>query len=175
MDICNDESNATQVEGLWNIYISIKFKTCYFRRYNARSQTINRVLLVICAFTSAASVASWGLWEYLPWLWAALVMLAQLITVFSPHFYFSKRCASFNFLLPRLEDLLLEIDNDWRKISGYSTQKIISLISKYQKEYQGLENQFIGNIPMPDIQQLIDAALDDMDKYFHHYYNVRSD
>ena len=70
--------------------IAARYKALYLTYFNSFVRSVERWSDIILALTSSGAVAGWLLWQQLPWVWAAIIGLAQLIKVLKPHLPFLK-------------------------------------------------------------------------------------
>lgn len=164
----------------WSMYTRIKHKERYYRHYSNRAKRISRVISGLCLIASAASIASWAIWETVPILWGAIVAAAQVVQTLSPNFPYSKQLVSLKFLSPRLEKLLIDIDITWCRLAieggeNVDDEKFLEYIEQFERQFQNLTDQFIGDTEFPENNLCATKAHVDCNTFFSHEYEVKED
>ncbi len=138
----------------WAMYNQMKFNEFYYSHYLTESILINRFISVVTCIVSAASIASWAIWDVLGVFWAILVGISQAITTIHHLLPFSDRITSLTFLTSELSQLLTDISRDWNRInysdSKISDDEIIELIYKHERQYDELVAKYIGFTSLPE-------------------------
>jgi len=156
------------------MYVLTKYKERYFWHYLMRARFINGTITCIYLLISIPSIATWIFWNYVPWMWAALVVIVQIIQAAYPHFPFAKQECALRYLLPSLRKLLLDIESEWRKIDieKYDDKQIHKLITKFQEQCNDLETKYTDIAYMPVSKCCDKKAEQDCKMYFKNHYDV---
>ena len=110
-------------------------------------------------FASAGSVAAWSIWTKVPALWGAVIVIAQLIQIIQPLLPYSKQSIAYEYMLPELKALTLDIEVAWlRSENSSEEQDFISLFHDFKERYNSLDDKYIGTDSVPERRKIRKAA-----------------
>lgn len=98
---------------VWNNMANIKFKAIYTGECSRLAERAGRSYSFFLSFASASSVAAWAIWQQVPWLWAGIVALSQVLHIAKPYLPFMKHDKDFLEMSFELEYLYLEYERLW--------------------------------------------------------------
>lgn len=159
----------------WAMYTALKDKDFYYRNYRISSHRINTWMTIFCAVMSVTSIERWLFWKQLPYLWAFLLAVSQIIQIIQPYMSFSKQVVALDYLLPELEKLMIDIEYHWNLIEEISDQQVAKLIHKYEIQYMQLDNKFIGSTHMPLRKRCQKAARKEAIAFFYQKYQINQE
>lgn len=136
------------------------------------SRFANGAITGVCLLFSLTSISTLIIWDGLPWLWAILTFVAQVIQAFSSHFPYSKQIVALDYLVPQVDELLLQIESQWRKIEDYNDKKLDKLIDNFKEQFNNLETRFTANVYLPERNRCTKKAEYECKSHFKQHYNV---
>lgn len=98
---------------IWNGLANIKFRSIYTAKVSRRINYIGNGYSIFLSLASASSVATWAMWKELPYLWAAIVAISQVLHVVKPYLPFSKGSRDFIEMSLLYEEIYLEYECLW--------------------------------------------------------------
>lgn len=156
-------------EYFWGVYYSIAYKKFYYLAHQRRSQTLLFAAKCICGGVSIISILIWGIARSMPVLWACLIALAQLSQTMLEYLPWSKQLNALNYLLPSLDELLLDVYEDWLRY-GCDEKDNRSMLAecavKYDRKYFELENRYTAGVWFPMWKSVCKRAETACDHYF---------
>ena len=162
-------------ERYWAMYCDIKHKERYFWHYRIDTTRVWALVTSICLLVSVPSISALILWDYAPWLWAAIAAVAQLLQFSTPYLPFTKRMTAFRYLCTQLDSLLVEISGEWNNIDieNYKDKRIMNLINQYRRRYNDIHARYMSDITLPLKARHDKRAKADCKKYFFLNYNMQ--
>ena len=98
---------------LWNHLADVKFQALYTCECSKRAGKYGRIFSFILAVTSIASAATWTILQQHPFVWAAVVVIAQVFQIAKPFIRFFKNEMSFLEMSFKYEELYLDCEKLW--------------------------------------------------------------
>ena len=102
-------------EQLWRNFCNEKFKALYLSKFNSVLRNIDLALNFITAIATTASVASWGIWKQIPFLWITIVGISQLIVATKPFYPYLREQKRLTELQALHNQLAFEYEKLWVK------------------------------------------------------------
>lgn len=160
-------------ERYWALFTSYKCKEFYYEHYNTSSAFIDGLLKCMLAVASAGSIATWAVWNRVPWAWALIVAASQLLHILLPHLPYARQRMALKFLLPEFRAALIDISNSWNGIMNgeYDNATIASLFYEYEVRLNDMRTKYIGDTPFPVRKRCHRKAEIDYVTYFSQRYN----
>ncbi|MGB7841162.1 MAG: hypothetical protein WBL21_00115 [Salinimicrobium sp.] len=107
-------------ETIWATLTDVRYKgfclTYLMEKYKRRERNINLFLALI----SYGGILGWILNQHLPLLWASVIGVAQLFTIAEPYFPYNKYVEELNEKIPKIDFLVIELEELWRKSENNS-------------------------------------------------------
>lgn len=98
---------------LWHSLQNAKFKAGYLCELSKKASTWGNVYSFILALGSAGSVAAWTVWDEIPYVWASIVGLSQILHVAKPYIPFLRYEKEYMELCFKYEFLFLKYEKLW--------------------------------------------------------------
>lgn len=155
-------------EKYWAMYETVKFSERYFFFYREGAITCDTRIKAFLVLSSLSCIANLTLWENIPFVWALISAVAQIVSAIMYLFPYSDQVTALNFLLPELDILLNHIDHDWDRINTLaelSDSEINDLVLDYNLQYSNLESKYIGNTPFPRKNKCTQKATEDCKQF----------
>jgi len=140
---------------LWNTYHFYVKSKYIFQIYRKRANIIDKTLTIILAVVSSAGVASWAIWNQWAVVWAIIIGASNIANIIKSHLPYEKRIYAMDYMLPKLINLIAEIESYYRRIAlkkeeDIDKDEVNNKIEILDKVYNDLCNTFaIKNIPEP--------------------------
>ncbi|MCF8230087.1 MAG: hypothetical protein K9G58_14805 [Bacteroidales bacterium] len=160
---------------IWYNLVNTKFK-CYYigyliRKYQRQSISINSFLSVI----SLSSVSAWVIWEIIPWLWALLIALSNVLIAIKPFLTLDKKIKELNEKLSVLELIQAEYEKIFfEHFMKYIDDKVASkkYFDNYDKQIKTLRTS--DELLIGRDRKLIRKADKDTDRYIENNYQTKT-
>lgn len=147
---------------LWNNLANVQFKAIYTGECSRFADKVGNIYSFVLSFVSTSSVAAWAIWQKVPWLWAIIVAVSQIMHIAKPHITFIKHNKEFLELSFDLEVLCLKFEQLWYK---HENGNIAA--EEAEKEFYILRNKEIEiershkNVCCPRFRGMINKAQQD--------------
>ena len=100
---------------IWNFLVDSKtnefLSSLIVKKYQKWDLCTNIILVV----ATSSSIATWAIWKELPFLWATIIAISQVITLIKPYFLFPKYIKVFYEKTILWQNLSYEIEEIWHK------------------------------------------------------------
>ena len=108
---------------IWNFLVDSKtneyLSSLIVKKYQKWDLCTN-IFLVIA---TSSSIATWAIWKELPFLWAAIIAISQIITLLKPYFLFPKYIKVFYEKSILWQNISLELEELWHKFENNIVDK----------------------------------------------------
>lgn len=161
-------------ERYWCHLIQLKFDEVYVSRYLQKSERCETRINAFLALVSAGSVSTWALWQKYDFVWAAIVMVSQILTVLKPYLPFKNRVAPLKAAGFAYEEIFLKAESKWHIVAEgqISEEKINDLLFELKSEQSKSWKKLAGDISLPDDKNLRRVADQTTGEYFLHNYQM---
>lgn len=152
--------------------VQIKAWEYYLNQYSEESYKWERLLNIITAIVSSASIAGWAIWKNYSFLWGIAIAISQVITAIKPVMPYSKRIEVTRKMLPYIIGLFNRMEKKWFDVAkgNLTEEEINELIFDFKDEYAKIEQECI-NSPLLLKSERIQTKADKMtDEYFINHY-----
>ncbi|HBR93309.1 MAG TPA: hypothetical protein DEA90_04005 [Opitutae bacterium] len=151
-------------ERFWKNLINTKFQAYYYIDLAWLIENGDRMINFIIGFVSSASIAAWALWDNIPWLWASIVVVSQIIIVAKPYLPFIKDVNTYIEYSYDLERLYLEYEGHWHQLEKVDFDGAEEIFKKLRQSELAINEKF-KKIQTPDLKILSSAARRKIDKF----------
>lgn len=136
----------------WNVFTRMKNDEFYYQSYRNKAIRNKKIFNILCLIFSIGPILEWASFNYIPKeIIVILILASSAISSFQPSFHFSKQLESTKYFLPALQNLLVKMAADWRRLDDKSDKEISALITKYEMQYNKLDQQFLdSDVFMPN-------------------------
>ena len=147
-------------QSCWKMYHHFVQCKYYFQIYKTNAARTDRLLSVIIAIISSASVASWLIWQRWTFVWAAIIAISNILAILKPYLPYEKRVSSISYMLPELKTLINDVEHYYNFIvnENVSDGDINNYIRIFKQQYTELENKFIDSAIFPDNSSILSKA-----------------
>lgn len=151
-------------EKYWAMYERVKYSERYLYHHRNKVAGYDNWIKGGLIVASLSSVANLALWDYIPFLWAIITVLAQIVSAVAYLLPFGDQVKALDLLLPELDQLLNRIDHDWDCVNTLHTltdAQINDLVLKYDTEFSSLESKYTSGIRFASYEDCKSLAEDD--------------
>lgn len=151
---------------------NIKFKSIYTKECSKLAGKLSQLYSLVLSITSASSVASWAIWKQLPWLWAIIIGISQLLHIVKPHITFLKNEKDFLEMSFEYELLYLKYEKLWHDYENnkFDEQRFEDTFFSLREDEFNIEKNY-KYINCPEIKRLIDNSLKQVNSAFKINFN----
>ena len=144
----------------YGTYQSILFKRCYYEENQRRSERLLFIARFGCAVISILSVLAWSISKSLPTLWACLIALAQIAQSMVDFLPWARQISASHYLLPELNELLTDMDEQWLKLEyiGSSKEDVLSAIAAFERRFYSIEEKYTTGVWFPVVKRVLKNA-----------------
>lgn len=167
-----DEVKCSQLEVktlrdiLWNQIQSIKTAERYYWHYTISSRRWDNLISGICMFTSAASIATWYVWQEFPLIWAVTLGVSQVVSVLRPLFPFQKRRSAGNYIVSEISKLYFDAEDLWYRLAYYddssSDEEIREAAMSLMRRQSDIEMRYSNIDDFPVSKRIQRKAIEDV-------------
>lgn len=111
------------LDAFWNLYAKLVYEKYYYDEFRRMSIFYDKIFTWGCLATSSIAVASWGIWNHLAPVWAAIVGLSQIANLLKPLLHFTEQICMTGLALPELQRVVSEMG-----IVGIPTTEVTHLM-----------------------------------------------
>jgi len=157
----------------WKFFYVTSFNSEYFNLVYNSSRKINNVLETLPYIISTASVAAWAIWENYPLLWAFIVAACQIISLCKERFPWYQRKITLKYTLPRLRELVTELECFWSEIehSDVNDDMILQKLQDFRKKSAEIANALV-EMNFDEQKRTREIAIENNAAYFSALYGV---
>jgi hypothetical protein len=160
------------------MYYRFVYNKFYYELYGSSATLWNFWICIIACVFSFTGISTWYIWKQLPWLWAIIIGISQVINAIRGYLPFSKRIPIIKYYTYELECLINKVDTAWRKIDSnaynFSEIEINELIEAYEKQFTEIDQRYIENSLFRNKNRYVTEATKLRDKYFEDKYHTPS-
>ncbi len=128
------------------------------RRYSAR----DRNMKIFMAMMASSTVAGWGLWEAIPWLWKSLSSVSAAVAISLPILNYHKQIGQMSDLAGKWGELRIEYEDLWVKVRNSSDLKSVENAYKKFRKIESTLQENESNLP--EDKKLIDKCFIEVKK-----------
>ncbi|MEQ9442396.1 MAG: hypothetical protein RIG62_25375 [Cyclobacteriaceae bacterium] len=158
---------------IWYNFIRSKYQAIYLCYFNSYLRTIDRVLIIITTVSSSGSIGGWLIWTHVPYLWASILGVAQLINIIKPLLPYLKDKEQLSETYIFYETLHLDYEKLWIE---FEASEDVNAASKKYFELKEKELQILGklkNIRVNNYKKIERLARRDWAEYLSINYDVK--
>jgi len=138
--------------------MNAKYWKYLVKRYSAR----DKGLKIFLAIMASGTVASWGLWESIPWLWKTLSSSAAIVAIAQPVLNYQKNIEQMSTLAGKWGELRIEYEDLWLQIKNNNDS---SELERTYKNHRKIESSLQSKeTKLPDDKKLLRKCFDEVIK-----------
>lgn len=109
----------------WKSILDADMNTRYWRYLTQRYVNWDRNIKIFLAVTSSGTVASWAIWNQIPYLWQILSGISALVAIISPIMNYQRVIDSTSDLSGKWWELMRQYETFWRRVESGKTNKTV--------------------------------------------------
>ena len=158
---------------IWSKLITTKYQAIYITIYGKRIRNYNTCLNAFVAIFTSVSVGGWVIWKDLPYIWAPLIGLCQIINVVRPHIAFLKNTKALSEASLFYETIHVDLGELWLDIEAEAIDENAARV-----KFTGITRKelkitaLLQEISVPNIRSLENMAEKQWERYLLSEYNV---
>lgn len=159
-------------EQLWAAFYEVKYSEYYADAYRKRAARINRQISIVTTLTSLSSVASWGIWDKLPWLWGSIIIASQLLQSLKQYIPSINHLPKLEYYIIDIRQLSIEAYNTWISVSLDAQELTRDMVSALVSSHSAINSKYLGDDKLPEIESVRALAKKEWEAYFKKRFNV---
>lgn len=161
----------------WQEFLDLKRDARYIDLYQARTESIDRIIGGFTAVTSSVSIGGWAIWQNLSFLWGCIIAVSQVLGAVKNYLPYKKRLRALAALSPELNALSIAAESGWFEVSRgiLDEQEIYALQMKLKKKKQDVVHKSFSEYSLPDCKKLMQLADADTLEYVRSYFSGAKD
>lgn len=159
-------------ERYWKELVQLKIQSGYLNQYHIRSVAIDRAIKMFLAVASSGSIAAWAVWRQFPYVWAAIIAIAQVVTAVKAYLPYQRRIEGIVGLGSDIAQTLIFAEEHWFDVSegDLYDDDIHALTMQVRKDRILAQDTHFKENPLPRNEKCVAAATDEADTYFRTFY-----
>ncbi len=138
--------------------MNARYWKCLVQRYSARDKTLK----IFMAVMASGTVAGWGWWETIPWLWKSLSSVSALVAISLPILNYQKSIEQMSGLAGKWGELRIEYEDLWVQVRNKSEPKTLeSAYKKFRKIESALQER---EAKLPEDKKLVLRCFNEVKK-----------
>lgn len=144
----------------------------YLELYQLRSESIERVIGIILAITSSASIGGWAVWTEYAFVWGFLIMASQVVSVVYKFLPFKSRIKPLSSAGTELSVLADTAERQWFDVASgaLNEREINDLRFSIRTKKSAIMKSAFSGMALPENARLMRKAEEQMSAYFKSYY-----
>jgi hypothetical protein len=102
----------------WNELYQLRTHIYFLDLKVQQAEFIDRLIKMLLAITSSASIGGWVIWNEYALVWAGIVAIANVINAVLPYLPYKNRIKTYSNLVNDLEQLIVTAEYKWYAISS---------------------------------------------------------
>lgn len=159
-------------ERFWTEMYYLKVHACYLELYLAKTENIDRMVNFGIAITSTGSLGIWAFLKEYDKVWAALIVLSQVVAVGKSFLPYRLRVKSLASCVHEYEEHMVWAEGKWFDVAegNLTEREIVALRTELQKRTLRTIKQCFPSSALPDNLTLLRKATARADTYFESFY-----
>jgi hypothetical protein len=160
-------------EQYWKELFQLKLHVGYIELLLEGSEWVDRIIKIVLAVTSSASIAAWAVWQEHALVWAFIIAISQVLTAVNPFLPYRDRIKAYSALSHELEEILIQAEFKWHSIaSGNLTEEEINQARfEVRSQKQKSLKKHTGSSTIPFKEKLHKKADSNARVYFSTFYS----
>ena len=149
-------------KAIWESMLDADMNARYWRylvrRYSARDSGLK----IFMAVMASGTIAGWGLWESIPWLWKSLSSISAVVAISLQILNYQKQIGQMSFLAGKWGELRIEYEDLWVRVRNNTNPKVIeNAYRKYRRIESALQEE---ESKLPEDKELIEKCFNEVKK-----------
>lgn len=158
----------------WNEMVDLKYKLIYIDYYRDKSYSIDNAINIFSAISSSASIAGWVIWHDIPYVWAFIIAVSQVLSAIKIYLPYNKRVQNLNSYIEQASKIFLEYEYCWYKVATgeLTNNEINEKINELKCKIDKFTNTLIAPINLPINKKFEKSSEIQTDCYFKKYNEI---
>ncbi|MDR5759403.1 hypothetical protein [Caballeronia sp. LZ035] len=157
----------------WRELFELKVHTDYIAGYRIDCEKKERILNILLALLSTSSLGIWAVFKAYPAIWAAIIVVTQIISAVSKYLPYHLRAKGLSSAVHEFDDHFIWAEGKWTEIS--SRPENDPGFDKSRKELQlrkakTMKTHFASSLPVR--QDIMDRAEASGSAFFQNFYGA---
>lgn len=147
---------------IWKSMLDADMNARYWKYLVNRYSKRDKGLKIFLAVMTSGTVAGWGLWEALPWLWKTLSSISALVAISLPILNYQKSIEQMSSLSGKWGELRIEYEDLWLQVKNHNEPKTLErTFKKFRKIESTLQEK---ETKLPDDKDLLVECFEEVKK-----------
>lgn len=147
---------------IWKSMLDADMNARYWKYLVNRYSKRDKWIKIFLAIMTSGTVASWGWWEAMPWLWKSLSSISALVAISMPILNYQKIIEQMSSLAGKWGELRIEHEDLWFQVNESKTsQSLERLFKKFRKIESTLQEM---ETKLPDDKNLLWKCFEEVKK-----------
>ena len=147
---------------IWKSMLEADMNAKYWKYLVNRYSTRDKGFKIFLAIMASGTVAGWGLWEDIPWLWKSLSSISAIIAISSPILNYQKSIEQMALLAGKWGELRIEYEDLWRQVRNHGEPEVLErAYKKFKKIESTLQEK---ETKLPEDKALIKICFEEVKK-----------
>jgi len=161
---------------IWALLNNAKFHSYCLGFSVQKFQKRERNLNIFLAIASSGSIALWAVWDVLPFLWAAIIALSQLINAIKPYIPYFKYIKELNKKTFQMDILSVDLEKLWYEYQNELIDEQLASQRYFDLRKQTVEVNSFSDETVVEITDAIKSkANESMKIYLKNNYDIQID
>lgn len=149
-------------KAIWRSMLDADMNARYWKCLVSRYYQRDKVLKIFLAIMASGTVAGWGLWASLPWLWKTLSSISAIIAISQPILNYQKNIEQMSSLAGKWGELRIEYEDLWLQVQNDPEPQILErAYKKFRKIESGLQEK---ETKLPEDKKLLMVCFNEVKK-----------
>lgn len=159
-------------ERFWKEFHHLKTQVIFLQELLLEAERNERLIKIIIAITSSASIGAWTVWKEWAWLWGAIIAGSQVFSAIHPYLPYKDRLKMYSSVLRDFEKLFIDAEHQWQLVAdgSLSARQINKERTLLQKKKGDILNKHMPNSVFPSNPKIASLAEREATNYFSCYY-----
>lgn len=164
--------DVTKQAQYWMQFKQYKENCFYLHAYIAKDERHEWWRSFALAIGTSSAIGGWLVWKDVPYVWAVIIGVTQILQVASPLFPQRQRIKALHGMSVDLDNLIIKMEDEWHQVaSGKLTDDAIhNLLMKYKTKQQAIFNAHLKGAELPDQPRLLVKARKSLDIFLSNQY-----
>jgi hypothetical protein len=147
---------------IWKSMLDADMNARYWKYLVVRYSARDKGLKIFLAIMASGTVAGWGLWEAVPWLWKSLSSISAIVAISLPILNYQKSIDQMSTLAGKWGELRIEYEDLWLQVRNHQdSQTLERAYKKFRKIEASLQEK---ETKLPDDKALLWKCFEEVKK-----------
>lgn len=155
-------------ERYWKMLSQTKYECYYYEEHFSSAVKTDRWIKLILISFSCGSIVSWATWNKHIWIWAIIIVAAQVFQILNDFFPYKKRINEVRRFFPKLDLIYGAIEKEWLSVSNgdMTDSEINNLIHDFKEKISSMKKEFLLTDSLPSRKRIKEKSEQLKNDYF---------